>query len=296
MFPIKLSPWRLLPCFVLQLACWPVWVQADDWTTLLLERGIQLTDRVTAKLAEPSLRDSLTEKERSATLQKLAGKLDWGRFVRDSVMAPVAIDIESIRDAEGNRIGHDIHSAFVLYADLDKVRDAEVMEQLFGKPSETAGSEGVITREIAADQLKQLGLTQVPDAGESYAYLQLPMLKKIVVRGVIHIQKRERPGAFEFFWQLDPTLGTSPEYASTWTKIERDAVGVPQEGEPQPYMGCGGWMGIYEVDPITHQLLVESRMIMHEPQEWFAGSNFLRSKLPLSMQENARSFRRKLAD
>jgi hypothetical protein len=35
-------------------------------------------------------------------------------------------------------------------------------------------------------------------------------------------------------------------------------------------------------------------MLMHEPTQWFSGSNFIRSKLPLAIQEGARSFRRSL--
>jgi len=41
-------------------------------------------------------------------------------------------------------------------------------------------------------------------------------------------------------------------------------------------------------------LLIESRMVLHELPEWFSASNFVRSKLPLAIQEGARNLRRRL--
>lgn len=275
-------------------------VAADtqDLLQTLLTQGIRLTDDVTAPVAAPTLTPSMTPDQRTAALQELAGKQEWSRFAKNSVTAPVTIDIESIEDSRGERVGHDIQNAFIVYASLEQLSDADFMEQMFGRPaatSQTDGSQAAVARELTDEELQQLGVMPDKEQGEAYAYLELPLLNRVIVRGVIHIQRRERPGAYEFAWQLEPAFADSEQFAGRWTELERNAVGRLVEGESHPYQGCGGFMGVYQLDEQQGQLLIESRMILHEPPEWFAGSNFLRSKLPLSMQENARSFRRKLA-
>ena len=49
--------------------------------------------------------------------------------------------------------------------------------------------------------------------------------------------------------------------------------------------GAGGYLALQslaEVSPeLTGACLVEGRLVLHEPQSWFGGSNFLRSKFPL---------------
>lgn len=257
--------------------------------------GIVFTEHVQAKLKPPSLTAGQTADEQKHVLQGLAGKQEWSRFTRNSVTAPVTIDINTIDSPDGKRIGLSVHSAFILYAKLDALRNQELMEQTFGRPGNSDEAAGVVTQELSKDYLKQLGFESQSQNSASFAYLEMPLLNKVLVRGVIRIEKRERPGAIEFVWRLDSSFNRTEKYLSRWTRLERNPVGKLVEGDSFPYLGCGGFMGVYEIDRQADQLLVESRLLLHEPEEWFAGSNFLRSKLPLSMQENARNFRRKLA-
>ena len=45
----------------------------------------------------------------------------------------------------------------------------------------------------------------------------------------------------------------------------------------------------------TELVVVESRMVIGEPQAWFQGSNLLRSKIPIITQDGVRTLRRRLA-
>ncbi len=265
-------------------------------STELIEHGLAFDADVQIRLAAPSLHLGLSEAAKQETLHRLAGKQEWSSFTRDSLMAPIAIDIETIDDSQGERLGITVHNAFIVYAELGKLRDAEAMQEMFGRPGNSGDSAGVVTEEISKDELRRLGMTAEANSAATYAYLELPLLNKVLVRGVIRIEKREREGASEFFWRLDPAFDSVDKYASRWTKLERNSVGKLFEGESFAYSGCGGFLGVYELEPGTNQLLVESRLLLREPREWFAGSNFLRSKLPSMMQENARNFRRKLAN
>lgn len=302
---------------------YPVFAQEGDWLAQLLsEKGIQLTESKSRQLRPPTLAEALSAKEQQQRLAELAGSQGWERFSRNSITAPVKIDLEYILDENGERIGHDVHAAFVAYAAIKTLRDEDLMRQVFGKSvkdaeaQHAAGSEDETVRDIPADELKRLGIAVPNSASERYASIELPLLNKVIVRGTIRIEKRESDRWVHLYWYLDPRFGSSTQYSNTWTKILRNDVGMPIESEPHPYAGCGGFVSVTRIasntaggprpdtpnsDPSksipasTDQLLIESRLIMMEPKGWFAGSNTLRAKLPLVLQENARNFRRQLS-
>lgn len=298
-------------CLLTTVASVPLHAQGADLFSELIERGLEFTDQQRVTMSPATLQPGMTDSERTEALAKLAGKQKWGRFARDAVTAPVVVDIDTIDDPSGERLGLRVHSAFVVYTTLETLRDRDLMEETFGpapidspqrdtEKSDGAASDAmrVVMHELPAAELSQLGFAEQAERAQglaSFAYVELPLLNKVLLRGVIRIERREREGAIEFAWRLDPSFNSDTKYASRWTRLERDAVGKLVEGDSFPYMGCGGWMGIYEIDPEKKQLLVESQLLLREPTQWFAGSNFLRSKLPLTLQENARTFRRKIA-
>lgn len=267
----------------------------DDLLEVLTAEGVELTDGLAVTIPKPMIYDGQGPAERQQALEELAGKVGWQRFSRNSVVAPVMIDIKYIKNDRGAKVGHRIHHAFVAYADLDTLRDEEMMERIFGRPGDSDDAGGVATQEVPGSVLARMGLDSSEGSPDSFAYVTLPLLNKVTVRGVIRMQRREGPKWFELAWQLEPRFARSGEFANTWTKIERNAVGKPIESAPVPYSGCAGFVSVHQIDDASHQLLIETRMVLYEPEEWFGGSNFLRSKLPISMQENARSFRRKLS-
>ena len=259
--------------------------------------------------------------------------MEWERFRSGSISAPVAVAIESIPVAEGQGVAHTVHQAFLVRADWESLRDERLLEQVLGErggaddsAESTDGSKpaAATIRELTAEERRDAGLPAaapssaeaVPspeaiasadanatsgntagagDVHETYAAVVLPLLNRVIVRGVLHAERRERPAAYEVAWELAPRLGPNERMAASWSPLERDAVGRQTEGDRQSYAGCGGWLGVYEIDDASGLLLIESRMVLYEPETWFSGTKLLRSKLPLSIQENARTLRRKLA-
>lgn len=307
MNPNQLTRSCLILVFALTSNCW--WpdaasLHAQEQTLFaeLYEVGLDFTQHQRFTLAPPTLRADMSPAARSKAVENLAGKQGWERFARDSVNAPVVVDISSVDDPDGNRLGLRVHSAFVVYTQMATLRDSQLMEQFFGSVPSTlendVGSDSdarrVVMQELSAEELIQLGFVEQADSAAAFAYIELPLLNKVLLEGIIRVERRERPGAVEFAWRLDPSFNSLEKYACRWTRLERNAVGRLVEGEAYPYTGCGGWIGAYEIGDSSEQLLIESRMLLQEPSEWFAGSHFLRSKLPLMLQENARSFRRKL--
>ncbi len=293
--------------FNLALACWLAAAGQADGQELyrqLTERGLELPPATTVLVPAPALQPPQTPAEQKAVLEKIAGKQGWEKFTRDSIYAPVTIDIKYILDTKGTRIGHNIHTAFIAYAPFATLRNEELMKEIFGASVEEKRAGDVDTNAelegafnapaVASDVLQSLGITINHPNTEQYRTVELPFLNQVKVRGTVRIEKREGPNWVQVLWMVDPRFSELEPYKATWTKVARTEVGEAMATEPRPYSGCGGYLAITELDPATQQLLIESRMILHEPVDWFAGSNFLRAKLPPALQENARSFRRRL--
>lgn len=263
----------------------------EDLLERIVETGIGPIGTTSVRLPAPMLDELDTAAERREAAEKLASRLGWDRFAKDSVFAPVAINIDAVKDEAGNRIAHSIHCAFIVHGELAELENQTLLKSILVASSDDDEESGQGS-EVPADVLKTNKIAPVAD-DESFGRVTFPLFNRIEVSGVIHATQVQRDDLMGIAWQFDSRFADS-DYASVWRKLTKNNLGHIVEGDPVPYSGCGGYMVVQEVEPGI--LLVESRMVMHEPKEWFNGSQFLRSKLPPGLQENARSFRRKLAD
>lgn len=276
---------------------------ADELSEQLYGRGVGPVSGEFIPIPKPLLSGAATSSEREKVLRELSKRIGWERFIKDSAVSPVVIDIEAVKNAGGKRIAHNITSGFVAYAPLATLRDQELMRGIFGESSGKnadgeADDPSKFGQEVPAEVLKEKGIV-VDEQRESYALITLPLMKRVEVNGVVHIEKSEGHDWIQVVWHFDPRFSvkqdaTKEDFVNTWIKFEKNSVGRNVKSLPRPYSGCGGYMTVHQLDADNNQLFVESRIIMHEPQEWFSGSQFLRSKLPLTLQENARQFRRKI--
>jgi len=299
----------ILPTICLMWGLWeigtPLLGQEGDLGSQLTGPGLEFSSDLRVRLPGPTLKPEMDAAARQAAVRALAGKLDWERFTRNSLSAPIMINIELLADRNGQRLGLAVHNAFMAHAALGKLRDTQAIQQIFGQPESARGEQvHVVIKELPKQDLREQGFVSQAESPATFAYLELPLLNKVIMAGVIRIEKSEREGAIEFYWRLDPSFNQHASYASRWIQLERNSVGGLIRGDSFPYSGCAGFTGVYELNDLSFptnqdadsagKLLIESRLLLREPQEWFAGSNFLRSKLPSAMQENARSFRRTL--
>ena len=93
---------------------------------------------------------------------------------------------------------------------------------------------------------------------------------------------------------LDERFENDKEFPNRWRSIMTQANMAEQLGQPRPYASMGGYATVVELPEPAGALLVELHFAFHEPADWFGGLNVLRSKFPILIQENVRSFRRKL--
>ncbi|HBE72189.1 MAG TPA: hypothetical protein DDW52_28985 [Planctomycetaceae bacterium] len=261
----------------------------------LLEKGIGPIGERYYPIASPSVAGK-SEDERLAAAQEVSGRIGWKRFSKDSIFAPVAINIESIKNDAGQKVAHRIHCAFVVYGQLEELKNQELLENILlastkedNTESQAGSSDDPDGQELSQQQLRAAGVDPESET-ETFAKIGFALFNRVKVSGVIRADRVELADAVGAAWQFDSRF--VGELAGQWRRLSKNNLGAPVVGEPNNYTGCGGLMLVQTID--SERLLVESMMVMHEPPEWFNGSQFLRSKLPSGMQENARSFRRKL--
>lgn len=286
--------------------------------------GVALTPDQKVPLPEPDFvsidGQPVSQSDAKTALKSIAGR-HGDRFTRDSVVAPISVRTESIKDEDGDRIGHFIDVAFVVHQTIEEIRKSEALEEFqsdaqSNKTIEIAGDdsdgndfEKNQTRALTDDEMASFGVT-LDDESESLGFLQLPILSKIVVRGVARARRSvwsedDVNAPVILTWIMDSRFSAesagagqslADSIANHWRAIERSATGVKSLGEASPYAGLGGYVAITPVPGIPEASMVQMRFVLHEPQEWFGGRNLLRSKLPILVQDRVRSLRRELVD
>lgn len=283
--------------------------RTGDLRTLLTRDGIQVAEQHVV-LPEPALANRSQDVSQESNLKELAGNIGWERFSRQNLNSPVIIRVDPLQNSDSQPVGLLVRQAYIAYARLDDLRKRDFMDSIFS--SGANDSEGEI-RELTLPERNKLGIVETETDEEMYFYVRLPLLRKVMVRGVLRVQRRDQDNGIEVYWQLDPRftetvasetpddqdaasgeLKAETQMKNTWSPLSTNELGMLVEGSPVAYRGMAGYMSVWPTGLEENQLLVESRMALHEPVEWFGGTKYLRSKLLISLQEGAKQFRRSL--
>lgn len=238
---------------------------------------------------------SLDETVTADTLATLAGRVGWQRLAADSQMAPVRVTVTPV-EAAGRRIGHQVQAAFVIRTPLETFQDDALAAETLGLQANTAGR---MARPLTTDECTQAGL-EAAGANASFAVLNLTLLNRVDLQGVVRAERRDGESGFELAWVFDHRFDRFPSLRAHSQRRTANALGETVREDPQPYAGAAGVVVVREVrgmaaDPEESLLVVESRLAFAEPVAWFGGSNLLRAKIPLLTQEGVRTLRRRLA-
>jgi len=318
--------------FILAVGLWRP-ASGDDSSVLLdrmARQGVVLTEDVQATLPPPTFLNDQGELLQPAVaeekLKTIAAPLGGvGRFLRDSIVAPISIRIQSIDNAAGKRIGHQLDFIFAVPEPIEKLRDSEQIRKMVGdagadeEATEPATSgadseafdptEDSRSRPLTEQQIDRYGL-QTDPSRRSIRTLQFPLMDRVIIEGVVQTERsvwnEADPGSpVVFAWQLDPRFSpgadgslvagaTSDGLANIWRGIERGDRGQKVVSEPSPYRGIGGYLAITPAPGQPEVSILQASLVLHEPQDWFAGRNQIRSKLPLIVQDRVRRLRRQI--
>jgi hypothetical protein len=259
----------------------------------LVQKGIAVGDK-SVKLPGPSMSPQADAKEQTAVVRRIsAKKYDYEQFVRKSPVAPFMLDINTVGESGGDRVQR-VDLWFVAYGKLAALTDEELLGEIAGSGSRSEQGE---SKELTDDELRERDLKadSTDDRRESYSRTEAPLLDKVQISGIGHSVSTRTPKSILAASLLDPQFVDDPKYPNRWRPIVREASGKTKLGESHPYAGFGGYCQVVELQEPKGALFFEIHIAINEPHAWFNGENLLRSKLPILMNDNVRTLRRKLA-
>lgn len=251
--------------------------------------SIELSPGVHVPLATSAL-SGVDSNQQSAVLARIAGDDGWEKFSKATQVAPVRIQVQPVLDTNQKRIGHDIRSAFVLHGSLETLKNQELLETIFGKSSE----QGFQIRELTKLELDSVSITEEERKKSRFLVMEFPLLQRVQITSMLRMQMESTSSQIQANWYVDRRWEGKIDSINQYAILKEDDFGKKRAQPPVPYYGMGGSLFVTQLEQPTTALLVESQLVLFEPEEWFHGSNQLRSKLPLTFQENARTFRRRV--
>jgi hypothetical protein len=261
----------------------------------LIQRGVSLNDEVAVKLPEPFLPDGLSDEQQRERVRSIAGRYRVQQFVRKSAVAPFVLKQAYVKDGRGRRIGHAVDLWFVAYGQLADVQNKETANEFFTGVPPAEDDSGASLRELTAKELSGIPTEDFDPDSEKYVLAQFPLLNRVWVCGVGHAQKSRTDESLLVAWEIDERFSQDETLANRWYPLETTQLGQRVRGAARPYQGYGGYVKITSLSQPKGALMFETHVVFHEPEDWFRGSNFLRSKTPLIVKENVDKLRRKLA-
>jgi hypothetical protein len=265
----------------------------------LVEQGIRLPDGTQAALPPPVALDGLDPGTLRERLRPVYQRHGWERFSRRSQVAPLELKLGTVSDHDQKRQGHTVSVWFIAYGNFQALLDSQMVEQLasdLGKEASESGEAEYAFRELDEVELTRFGLERVERDGfrETWIHGAVPVLNRVEVQGVAHSVVTHDEQTLWVAWQIDPRFPSTGNLANQWRSFERNDLGERELGPFHGYLGYAGYGRIMRLAEPEGALWIECHVVLHEPEGWFAGSNALRAKIPLGIQENVRKFRREL--
>lgn len=263
----------------------------------LTQSGVRLRSGDEVRLPLPSMPDGLDSQQQAKVLEKVAGKYPIARFMRNSVVAPFVLEINSIEDRQQQRGGQRVDFYFVAYGSRKALFEEGLFGDLVGVQEAGSSAKPMTTHTLTADELKERNLSpsDADELSESYVAIDVEILERVELTGVGFGVKQKSADSLLGAWMLDDRFTDDAQYPNRWRPVLRDAAGKTSLGPASSYSGLGGYIKLTWLHEPAGAILVECHAAFDEPQGWFEGKNLLRSKLPLAIQDNVRNFRRRLA-
>ncbi len=264
----------------------------------LVSPGVQVVEGKRVPLIAPTPRAVSDKNEIQRILTSAAGDRLLEEFLRPSPVAPFNLKMESLTTSDEKRYAQKVDVWFVAYGKLATLRDKKLLDELAATAdAETKSAYRAEGGEVTPDMLEKLGvkLLESETEREGFASFSSPLLDRVLVSGVVHTWQTVTQDQMMVSSLLDDRFASISALANRWQSIADNGTEKPSLGPHQPYIGFGGYLAATQLSEPAGALLIEAHVVFHEPEGWFRGANLLRSKLPIAIQEQIRTFRRKLA-
>jgi hypothetical protein len=261
---------------------------------LLTTRGVPVGGDEIVRLPAPTLGDGLSAAEQRRAIEAVAGESHtWEDLTRKSVVAPFVLKITNGEGAPERR-GRRMDIWFVAYGSMKTLENQEFLQKQF----KSATSEGdpdnpSTTKILTAADLKSRGLELAGRPGDTeYIAAEFTLLDKVRLQGTMESTRSRTTDSNVVASFLDPHFASDAEFPNQWRPVTRDDDGRRRLGSPRTYSGFGGYAKATRLVEPAGAMLIEYHAAFAEPQDWFGGTNLLRSKLPILAQIIVRQLRR----
>jgi hypothetical protein len=260
----------------------------------LTTRGVPVGGDEVVKLPAPTLADGLSAEEQRRAIEAVAGENHtWEDLTRKSVVAPFVLKISNGESAAERR-GRRLDIWFVSYGSMKTLENQDFLQKQFKSATSEGDPDNPSTSKIlTAADLKSRGLKPTGRPGDTeYVAAEFTLLDKVRLQGTMESTRSRTADSNIVASVLDPHFAGDAEYPNQWRLVTRDDDGRRHLGSPQPYSGFGGYAKATRLVEPAGAILIEYHAGFAEPQEWFGGTNLLRSKLPILAQIIVRQLRR----
>ncbi|HEX4141933.1 MAG TPA: hypothetical protein VHY91_00145 [Pirellulales bacterium] len=257
--------------------------------------GVPLGSDARAPLPAPLLADGLDSAGQKRALAELADDTHpLDTLLRKSVVAPFKLKISDVAVAGTTGTGRRVDLWFVVYADLDRIADADVLQHGFEAETKSDGG-GSAPKVVALSEaeLTQRGITPATD--ERWFAGSMNLFDRVELAVTLAGEQTRTPESVLVAMRIDPRFDDDRAFPNRWLPLVRDESGAQKPGQPHTYHAAGGYLKATRLVEPAGALLVEYHLAFDEPAGWFSGANLLRSKLPIVCQDGVRKFRRRFA-
>jgi hypothetical protein len=256
--------------------------------------GVSLGSDAHAPLPAPLLPDGLDAAGQKQALAELADDTHpVEALLRKSVVAPLKLKISDVA-AGTSGTGRRVDLWFVVYADLDRIADADVLQH--GFEAETKSDSGGSAPKVVAlseAELTKRGIT--PGTDERWFAGSMNLFDRVELSVTLAGEQTRTPESVLVAMRIDPRFDDDRAFPNRWLPLVRDEAGAQKPGQPHSYHAAGGYLKATRLVEPAGAVLVEYHLAFDEPAGWFSGANLLRSKLPIVCQDGVRKFRRRFA-
>ena len=96
-----------------------------------------------------------------------------------------------------------------------------------------------------------------------------------------------------FAGEIDQRFAADAAFPNQWRAVEITPQGG-KVGPPEPYQLSASYWKATQLSQPARAILIEYHSVFEQPVGWFGGRDLLRSKMPMAVQNEVRTFRRKL--
>jgi len=265
----------------------------------LVQKGVLMSDGSRITLPPPTLREDMTAAAQRAAITPLAGaKHTYEDLAEKSLQAPFVLDNPAVPTTDKKSPARKIDLYFIAHGDWKKATSEEFLENLW-KSVEPRTNDPLASKPVTLkeDQLarRDVRLETRPGLEDRYGFARAVLFEKVQLSSTRHAMVTRRGDMVLMAEKIDPRFTNDPDYPNQWRSVTIGEDGKVVLGTPQEYVHAGSYgLAIPLAEP-AGAIFFEFHMVYEEPHAWFGGTGLVSSKLSLAVQDNLRTFRRRLS-